>query len=241
MAHFHGNKKIFKRKEKKELHDPLEKYRLRVMIGRKTGRMDLSTKAQWVEKPPTPQASASASRSNSPTASRQGKRKTRSSHLSLSRSPSPSLSSSHGDLRGALEGKDQRGDDVAEGEKDRDREEGVEEGSRSPIPPLFANIAIKSRGQSRSTLLGDEEASVRSIQDDLSFHSGRSNLGSSGGGNASLKEAPLTQLPIEEEIEFRLNVIPMEIFKIIGKQLRTFSFFSSLKLNPILSSSFLSG
>lgn len=236
ISSFHGNKKIFKKKDPKPLHDPLEKYRLRVLIGRKTGRMDLTTKAFWPPKPSEDELAQGNSRSPSPAGSRQSKSRKSRHSVRRSRSPSPSASIRSLNSEQLIEDDEKEKEEGEEDKENQEDDEGENEkvaGSVkqpsvtiklddiSPRSGLFADIAMTSRtrGISQRSLSVDEE---KSMADDKSVHSMHSMLSM----NSGIKDDPIvvpTSLPVEEELEFRLNVIPPEIFRITGKRNESFS------------------
>lgn len=64
-------KRVFKPKDLRFPEDPMAKYRLRLLIGRRTGRMDLSCQALWPNKPPSASNSVPGSPHASPKVKKQ--------------------------------------------------------------------------------------------------------------------------------------------------------------------------
>lgn len=233
IAAFHGNKKVFKRKEPKPLEDALEKYRLRMFLSRKTGRLDLSTKVNWPVKPTSPP--------QSPPRSLAGSRK------SLRSNPKPD-----GDgLRSpsSLDGEDGpsnfflTGDGVDAPVVDNEQpqpplqldESNFIQNNGDDGPPtnsLFADLVNIGGAASRQlsvrddpsthemnneNLNGNNDGDLQN-NDDRSMHSMHSmHSMKSFHEKENINEIPKV-IPPEKEIEFRLNVFPPDILKL--KELR---------------------
>jgi hypothetical protein len=241
MSAFHGNKKIFKRKEPKPLQDPMEKYRLRLFIGRKTGRLDLATKVIWPLKNGSDyQEPAHASDSLVENDSSLGE----GSSQELKTGDKENNNNADNDL--SVEGHDQLNAPL-----DRDSLSELRPGSsNAEIRNLFADLVntgggggvskqVSFRGplnQESDSIkqLSSKQLSTRSgfdngndnngfVDDDKSVHSVHSDFHEKEGAVV----IP-TSLPPSQEIEFRLNVFPPEIVKISGKE-----FYSVLKVNNL--------
>jgi hypothetical protein len=229
MSAFHGNKKIFKRKEPKPLQDPMEKYRLRLFIGRKTGRLDLATKVIWPVKNGSdyqePAQITSGSQVENDSSFGEG------SSQELKTSDKENNNNADNDL--SVEGHDQLNAPL-----DRDSLSELRPGSsNAEIRNLFADLVntggggvskqVSFRGplnqesdsikqlssKQLSTRSGFDNGNDNFVDDDKSVHSVHSDFHEKEGAVV----IP-TSLPPSQEIEFRLNVFPPEIVKISGKE-----------------------
>jgi hypothetical protein len=231
LSSFHGNKKVIKRKEKKPLKDPVEKYRLRLFIGRKTLKLDLSTKEFWptrpVSPPPAQQPVSPGRRGSSSSPPASNRRRSQSGSNSPSRTGSISRSRSTGEGEGVpffL---------TADVNNENSNQENTESSpskllkmDTAAVSTMFADVAHTLKGVSfRGNLFpeeggrpgtGDsnkgvvEEGKATNNEDDnKSIHSSPSH------DDDGLLAIP-AKLPLQEEIEFRLNVLPPEILKITG-------------------------
>lgn len=201
-----GLKAVFKKKDHVKPVTPLEKYKLRILIGRRTGKMDLACKSIWATSPSAQGSVAGA------------KEKKTASSGAGDVADDETLETKDDDEEEEEEEEEDEEEEGEEGEANGDEGEKKDDGAPTSDEAHDETAVGGAHDALGLDLLGpsDPQGSVSDVAEsevmfaDMALHTTRSTE-----DEATMPvDDPVNPVPLVPEIEFRLSTIPPEVLRL---------------------------